>query len=113
MAVAAIIAFIVVFSKGETAFSFEPSGLYPLVYLGIFSTTVAFLLQTIAQKYISETKAAIILSTEAFWGMAFSVAILSEVLTLRMGIGAVLILSAIILSETKFSFLRIRTRKIE
>ena len=113
MAVAAIIAFMVVFSKGETAFSFEPAGLYPLVYLGIFSTTVAFLLQTIAQKYISETKAAIILSTEAFWGMAFSVAILSEVLTLRMGIGAVLILSAIILSETKFSFLRIRTRKMK
>lgn len=113
MSVAAIIAFIVVFSKGETTFSMEPAGLYPLVYLGIFSTTIAFLLQTIAQKYISETKAAIILSTEAFWGMAFSVAILSEVLTLRMGIGAVLILSAIILSETKFSFLRIRPRTME
>ena len=113
MVVAAVIGIIVVLSKGETTFSVEPAGLYPLIYLGIFSTTIAYLLQTIAQKYISETKAAIILSTEAFWGMAFSVAILSEVLTLRMGIGAVLILSAIILSETKFSFLRIRTRKIE
>jgi drug/metabolite transporter (DMT)-like permease len=113
MTVAALIAFIVVFSKGETTFSFEPAGLYPLVYLGIFSTTIAFLLQTIAQKYISETKAAIILSTEAFWGMAFSVAILSEVLTLRMGVGAVLILCAIILSETRFSFLMIRKSKIE
>ena len=113
MVVAAVIGILVVFSKGETTFSFEPAGLYPLIYLGIFSTTIAYLLQTIAQKYISDTKAAIILSTEAFWGMVFSVAILSEVLTLRMGIGAVLILCAILLSETKFSFLRIKTRKID
>ncbi|MFK4998362.1 hypothetical protein ACI2OX_16695 [Bacillus sp. N9] len=55
---------------------------------------------------MSETKAAIILSTEAFWGMAFSVIILSEVLTTRMIIGAILILGAIILSETKVPSVR-------
>ncbi len=110
MAVAAAISWIVVIFKGETSFSFESEGLLPLLYLGIFSTTIAYLLQTVAQKYITETKAAIILSTEAFWGTAFSVIILSEVMTAKMLIGAVLILVAIIISETKFSFLRKKKR---
>ena len=105
MVVAAMIGCVVVIFKGETSFTLESAGLMPLVYLGIFSTTIAYLLQTVAQKYITETKAAIILSTEAFWGMVFSVAILSEVMTVKMGIGAILILTAIIVSETKFSFL--------
>ncbi|MFJ7935115.1 DMT family transporter [Sporosarcina sp. NPDC096371] len=111
MAVAAVISWVVVIFKGETSLSMESEGLMPLLYLGIFSTTIAYLLQTVAQKYITETKAAIILSTEAFWGMAFSVVILSEVMTPKMIIGAVLILGAIIISETKFSFLK--RKKVE
>lgn len=110
MAAATLIGFIVVLSKGETSFTMQSEGLASLLYLGVFSTTIAFLLQTVAQKFITETKAAIILSTESFWGMAFSVIILSEVLTVKMGIGAILILSAIILSETKLSFLQKKKR---
>lgn len=111
MVIAAVISWMVVIFKGETSFSVESEGLLPLLYLGIFSTTIAYLLQTVAQKYITDTKAAIILSTEAFWGMAFSVAILSEVMTTKMIIGAVLILGAIIISETKFGFLK--RKKVE
>ena len=105
MMTAAVIGIIVVFFRGETSFSTETDGLLPLLYLAVFSTTIAFLLQTVAQKYITETKAAIILSTEAFWGMVFSVAILSEVMTGKMIIGAILILGAIVISETKLNFL--------
>lgn len=105
MGMATFIGIIVVLGKGETTFSMQPGALTSLLYLGIFSTTIAFLLQTVSQKFITETKAAIILSTESLWGMVFSVIILSEVLTLKMGIGAILILAAIILSETKLSFL--------
>ncbi|MFJ8066029.1 DMT family transporter [Psychrobacillus sp. NPDC096426] len=106
MIVAAIIGWIVVAFRGETEFSMETEGVLNLLYLGVFSTTIAYLMQTVAQKYITETKAAIILSTESFWGMAFSVVILSEVMTFKMIIGAVLILFAIVLSETKFGFLK-------
>jgi len=106
MMAAAIIGIVVVVFKGETTFSTQVEGLMPLLYLAVFSTTIAFLLQTIAQKYITETKAAIILATESFWGMAFSVAILSEVMTGKMTIGAILILGAIVISETKLSFLK-------
>ncbi len=106
MSTAALIGLFVIIFKGETTLSTNTEGITMLLYLAIFSTTIAFLLQTIAQKYISETKAAIILSTEAFWGMVFSIIILNEVLTFKMMIGAILILSAILLSETKLTFLK-------
>ena len=106
MGTAAIIGLLVIIGKGETTFSTQTEGVTMLIYLAVFSTTLAFLLQTVAQKYLSETKAAIILSTEAFWGMVFSILILSEVLTLKMLVGAILILSAIIISETKLGFLK-------
>lgn len=108
MATAATIGFIVTLMRGEMSFALEASALMPLVYLGIFSTTIAYLLQTIAQKYVTETKAAIILSTEALWGTLFSVIILSELLTMRMSAGAVLILVAIMIAETKPKLIPLR-----
>lgn len=110
MATAAILALSVIGMKGETSFSFEASALLPLVYLGVFSTTIAYLLQTVSQKFITETKAAIILSTEALWGSLFSVVILSELLTVRMSLGAMLILIAIIVAETKPNMMPLRRR---
>ena len=106
MVTAAAIAGITVLIRGESSFSMETEGMMNLLYLGVFSTTITYLMQTVAQKYITETKAAIILSTESFWGMAFSVIILSEIMTGKMIIGAIIILCAILVSETKLSFLK-------
>ncbi|GLC90367.1 DMT family transporter [Lysinibacillus piscis] len=106
MMTASILGLIVILFKGEMNFTVNFEGGSAVLYLGVFSTTIAFLLQTVAQKFTTETNAAIILSTEAFWGMIFSVIILSEVLTVKMIIGAVLILVAIIVSETKLKFLK-------
>lgn len=108
MAFAAVIGCLTVIGLGETSFSMVSSGIGAVVYLAVFSTTIAFLMQTIAQKHLSETKAAIILSTESVWGMAFSVALAYEVLTFRMFLGALLIFVAILLSETKPQFFRKR-----
>ena len=110
MGTAATVGFIVMLGKGDLSFSLESSALMPLVYLGVFSTTIAYLLQTVAQKYVTETKAAIVLSTEALWGTLFSVILLSELLTFRMGMGAVLILVAIIIAETKPSLIPLQRR---
>ncbi|SOB99704.1 drug/metabolite transporter (DMT)-like permease [Ureibacillus xyleni] len=109
MFVAALLGWIVVLFKGEVNFSFEVEAISSILYLGVFSTTIAYLFQTIAQKFTNETKAAIILSTESFWGMVFSVMLIGEVLTTRMIIGAILILIAIIISETKLSFIKKRS----
>lgn len=110
MMTAAAIGFIVIMVKGEMAFSVKTEALMPLAYLGVFSTTIAYLLQTVAQKFITETKAAIILSTEALWGTLFSIIVLSELLTVKMAIGAILILIAIVISETKFRFFTFERR---
>ncbi len=106
MVTATILGTILVLVNGETQFPIGGEGLISLLYLGIFSTTIAFLLQTVAQKYTSETKTAIILSTEAFWGMILSVIILKEALTGRMIMGGALIFLAIIVSETKLAFFK-------
>jgi drug/metabolite transporter (DMT)-like permease len=104
MITATVLGLFVVLFRGEGNFSMESEGINSLLYLGVFSTTVAFLLQTVSQKFTSETNAAIILSTEALWGMAFSVMLLDEAMTVKMILGAILILMAIVTSETKLSF---------
>lgn len=106
MVTAAVIGIAVISFQGDLAVPATPESLAPVLYLGVFSTTLAYLLQTSAQKYMSETKAAIILSTESFFGMIFSIIILHEIVTNQMVIGAVLILIAIIISETKLVFMK-------
>ncbi|WP_017416074.1 DMT family transporter [Clostridium tunisiense] len=77
-----------------------------ILYLAIFSTTLAFLIQNIAQKYTTSTHAAIILSLESFFGAVFSVLFFKEIFTLAMVLGCVLIFIAIVTTETKLEFLR-------
>jgi drug/metabolite transporter (DMT)-like permease len=81
------------------------------IYLGVFSTSLCFLLQTISQKNVSETKTAIILSTESVFGSIFSIIILSEKITLRTVLGCLLIFIAIIISEIKPNFNMLGTNK--
>ncbi|MGE7093830.1 DMT family transporter [Lysinibacillus sp. NPDC048646] len=98
---ASFIGIMVVLSKGEIPATLEKEAIYSIVYLAIFSTTIAYLFQNVANQYTSATKAAIILSTESFFGMVLSVLFLHEVLTGRMIMGAVLILLAILIAEIK------------
>lgn len=106
MMTAAVVGFIAITFRGEIRMPFESEGMLMMIYLGIFSTAIAFLLQTAAQKYITETKAAIILSTESLWGTIFSIAIIGEVVTGRMLVGGTFIILAILISETKFKLIR-------
>lgn len=77
-----------------------------ILYLAVFSTTLAFLVQNIAQKYTSSTHAAIILSLESFFGAVFSVFFFNEIFNLAMIAGCILIFIAIITTETKLEFLK-------
>lgn len=103
---ASVISTTVVFLQGGIPTTLEKEALYSLVYLAVFSTTIAYLFQNMAHQYTTATKAAIILSTEAIFGMLLSVLFLHEVLTGRMVTGAVLIIAAILLAEVKPRFPR-------
>lgn len=111
--VATVLSLVVQILFNEVRINAEMSSIIGVLYLGIFSTTIAFLLQTICQKDVSETKSAIILALESVFGTILSVIILHEVLTVRMVIGCLIIFSAIIISETKLSFLKRNNLKQE
>ncbi|MBZ2175806.1 DMT family transporter [Schnuerera sp. xch1] len=95
------------------ALLFEPGGaglnnqsLFSVLYLAVFSTLTAFLIQNVAQKYTTSTHAAIILSFESVFGGLFSIIFLKEVLTIRFLVGCISILIAVLTTETKWKFLR-------
>ena len=79
--------------------SIDASSLIAILYLGGLSTLVAFLIQTVAQRYTSEAKVGLILSSESLFGAILSVLILHEPITIRLLIGGLVIFSAILMSE--------------
>lgn len=83
----------------ETEFHVTTKGWLSVLYLGAVSTALCYLLQTASQKYVDETKAAIILSMESVFGTLFSILILHEQVTLRMACGCAIILAAVIVSN--------------
>ncbi len=72
-----------------------------LLYLGIVSTAVALMLQNVGQKYAPPSTAALIMSLESVFGVAFSVIFTHERLTPRLLLGFALIFSALVVSEAK------------
>ncbi|MBE6884232.1 MAG: DMT family transporter [Ruminococcaceae bacterium] len=95
------------FEYKETDFSVLASGdiIFNLVYLVVCATATALLLQNIGQKYTDPSSASIILSLESVFGVAFSVMFYNEQLTVKLVVGFALIFIAVIVSETKLSFL--------
>ena len=78
----------------------------PIAYAGIMSCGVGYTLQIVAQKNTDPTVASLLLSLESVFGVIFSVLLYGEVLTLKVIAGFVIIFIAIIVSETKLSFLK-------
>lgn len=79
--------------------------IFGVLYLSVFATAVAILLQNVGQKYSKPAPAAIILSLESVFGALFSAIFYHENITPRLFIGFVFIFIAVIISETKLNFL--------
>lgn len=73
--------------------------IFSMLYLGIFSSLVAFLLQNICLKYMESSLASLFLSLESVFGVVFSTIFLRERMTLVMIIGCVLIFAAITIAD--------------
>lgn len=101
-----ILAFVTAYLMEGPVYMPNNDAMMGVMYLGVFSTCIAFFVQTIAQKYTTATHAAIILSLEAMFGTVFGIIFLSEPFTFIMGMGCLVILLAIITAETGWSFLR-------
>ncbi len=95
-----VLSLICLFLFGETSFAVTGEGILSVLYLGVVSTTICYLLQTACQRYVDETKAAIILSMESVFGTILSILILHEQITLRMILGCIIILAAVLIANS-------------
>ena len=73
--------------------------LLPVLYLGIFSSGVAYTLQMIAQKGSNPALVSILLSMESVFSVLSSAVILKERLTIREYIGCVIVLLAVVFTQ--------------
>lgn len=99
MCTAAILSIISLVIFQQFQYVATPKAILSVLYLGIVSTTITYLLQTTCQKYVDETKAAIILAMESIFGTLFSIILLHEQITGKMIMGCILILAAVIISN--------------
>ena len=102
MFVAGAVAFPFVFlpsELGRTSVAAFVRGIPALVYLGIFSSGIAYTLQNLGQARTPPALAAILMSMESVFGAFFGWLILGDVLSPRQFLGCALVLVAVILSQ--------------
>jgi drug/metabolite transporter (DMT)-like permease len=70
-----------------------------ILFLAVFASALAFIIQTWSQSHMNPTKAAIVLSAEPVFAGLFGVLVAGDVITLRIALGGLLILGAMYLVE--------------
>ena len=102
MSVAGIVALPFVFLPGELArlsWAGFRQGLPALLFLGFFSSGIAYTLQNFGQAFTPPALAAIIMALESVFGVFFGWLILGDVMTARQAVGCAFVFSAVIVSQ--------------
>lgn len=83
----------------------DGNGWFAIIFTAVFSTAVAFLVQTWAQSIMDASRVAIFLTTEVLWTAVIAVVVGQEVLGLKTIIGGVIMVAAMLVVEwpTKLS----------
>ncbi len=79
------------------------AGLKPILFSGVVVTGVAYTLQIFGQKHTQPVIASLILSMESVFAVLGGMLILGETLSYRETLGCVIMISAIIFSQIRFS----------
>lgn len=90
---------------------YDPAVVLPLAYLCVMATTVALLFQNVGQVWSDPASASVILSLESVFGVICSVIFYGDQVTAQMTLGFAAIFTAVVCSETKFSFLTHKKEK--
>lgn len=72
--------------------------IFVVLYLGVIATTVTFILQSYGQRFVSSTRASLIFAFEPLFATLFAIWIGEERLSLFIGIGMILIFSAVVMT---------------
>ena len=78
----------------------------PIAYAGVLSSGVAYTLQVVAQKFADPTVAAITMSFESVFAVLSAAVLLSERLSLKEGMGCIIMFGAIILAQIPSEFFK-------
>jgi len=97
MALASILSFFAMFIFEANSISDFYACLYPLLYVGILSSGVAFTLQIVAQRFTKPTPASLVMSLESVFSLIGGFILLNERSSLSELIGCLLVFLAIIL----------------
>ena len=105
--------------SGVLAFIFEPvprhipmNTVCILAFMTVASTALCIFLQIFGQKHTPPAQTSVIMTFEAVFGAASSVIFSGEILTPKLTAGFILMFTAVIISETKLSFLkRVKKKK--
>jgi drug/metabolite transporter (DMT)-like permease len=84
---------------GNIKFVYSNVLLFSVIFNGVFSTFIAFILAIKFQKYTTPIRAGLIYNMEQVFAVIFSFIIISEVLTLNQVIGSLIILAGLLVSE--------------
>ncbi|MFA9422659.1 MAG: DMT family transporter [Sedimentibacter sp.] len=84
----------------------------PVLFLAIFCTGAAFIIQAIAQQYTSASHVGVIFSLETVFAGFVAFIFAREILTLKAYTGAILMISSIFLMEINFNRFKNKYKKI-
>jgi drug/metabolite transporter (DMT)-like permease len=81
--------------------SLAPNGsvVFAAAFTGVLATSLAFGIQTVAQRFTSPTRTALVFATEPVFAAVFSFLLIGEVLGLRQLAGCALILAGMVVAE--------------
>lgn len=79
---------------------------FPMIYCGVFSSAIAYTLQIVAQKDANPTVVTLLLSTESVFSVLCGWIVLGDMVSLREGIGCVLMFAAVILANLPTNLFR-------
>ncbi|MFI3164197.1 MAG: DMT family transporter [Bacillota bacterium] len=89
-----------------------PMATIAILYLGTFSSFGAYLIQTNAQKHVSASKTAILMSTECPLGSTFSVMFGFDTFTFYLLIGGIITMVGVLMTEVKIYWFDKAERKL-
>ena len=90
---------VVAFITEQPSFAALSAAAVPILYTGVFTMSVAYTLQIVAQKDTDPTVASLILCMESVFAVVFGWLILHETLSLREGVGSVFMFVAVLLAQ--------------
>lgn len=97
--------------ESPIAFSEVGAAIFPILFLGIGSSGIAYTLQIIGQRGINPAAASIMLSLESVFGVIGSALFLSERMSAREYVGCAVVFLAVLISQIDFSKIRHHIKK--